>query len=237
MAKRRTKDGGSAVVKADGALCLTFVNTGTKRRRSIGDYGELLDWGLRHRSLASAGAERLAGLAGERPEDAAAAFATAEDLRGVVSAVMNARADRTKPPPEAIDELNSRFVLRLPPRRLTPAESGFRWAWAGAEDDLLLPLWPVVWSAAAILTSKDYGRIGRCAGEDCGILFVVRNSGTPRRWCDMKVCGNRVKSKRHYHRRVKPERLDRVRRLRERWGAGAGSLSPLERAEDWVDGD
>jgi predicted RNA-binding Zn ribbon-like protein len=39
-----------------------------------------------------------------------------------------------------------------------------------------------------------------CASEDCAWLFLDKTKNKRRRWCDMKICGNRVKARRHYER-------------------------------------
>ncbi|MDH4413505.1 MAG: CGNR zinc finger domain-containing protein [Rhizobium sp.] len=36
---------------------------------------------------------------------------------------------------------------------------------------------------------------------NCGWLFIDRSKNRSRTWCDMTVCGNRVKANRHYHRK------------------------------------
>ena len=54
----------------------------------------------------------------------------------------------------------------------------------------------VVGASIDLLTSDVVQRIGRCADETCGwIFFDTTRSGT-RRWCEMKVCGNRNKVRR-----------------------------------------
>jgi len=59
---------------------------------------------------------------------------------------------------------------------------------------------PVVESAAALLTSPDLSRVRECESETCGWLFIDRSRNRSRRWCDMTVCGNRAKVRRHYQR-------------------------------------
>jgi hypothetical protein len=67
MAERqKRKEQISALVKSDGGLALTFVNTATERRRSLGAYDGLVAWGLEHGSLSSAEAMGLRRLAAER---------------------------------------------------------------------------------------------------------------------------------------------------------------------------
>lgn len=54
--------------------------------------------------------------------------------------------------------------------------------------------------SALSLTSGDaWRKIRICA--NCKWLFVDRSRNASRLWCDMSVCGNRRKAKRHYERR------------------------------------
>lgn len=52
-------------------------------------------------------------------------------------------------------------------------------------------------SALRLLTS-DTERLKICG--NCGWLFLDKSKNRSRTWCDMAVCGNRVKASRHYHR-------------------------------------
>lgn len=54
-------------------------------------------------------------------------------------------------------------------------------------------------SALALLDREQRQRIRTC--DNCGWLFVDRSRNGSRRWCDMAVCGNRRKARRHYARR------------------------------------
>jgi predicted RNA-binding Zn ribbon-like protein len=62
-------------------------------------------------------------------------------------------------------------------------------------------LWPVSWSAAELLTHGPLDRIRECPGQgNCGWLFLDVSKNASRRWCDMRVCGNRAKARRHHAR-------------------------------------
>ena len=53
--------------------------------------------------------------------------------------------------------------------------------------------------SALALTALPAGRIRIC--RNCRWLFVDRSRNASRLWCDMTVCGNRNKARRHYARR------------------------------------
>jgi len=62
------------------------------------------------------------------------------------------------------------------------------------------PLWLLLDAAAALLTSPDRHRIHECNEETCRWLFLDRSKNHSRRWCDMRLCGNRSKAQRFYAR-------------------------------------
>lgn len=53
-------------------------------------------------------------------------------------------------------------------------------------------------SALALLRPEAAPRIRIC--PNCSWLFLDRSRNASRLWCDMAVCGNRSKARRHYHR-------------------------------------
>jgi len=81
------------------------------------------------------------------------------------------------------DRLLRGAVYRLSGPRLVPTGSG----WARFATGLL---------PALVAVSDSRARLGRCANQRCGWLFLDRSAGRVRRWCDMNACGNRVKARR-----------------------------------------
>jgi predicted RNA-binding Zn ribbon-like protein len=61
-------------------------------------------------------------------------------------------------------------------------------------------LWPVAWTAAALLTSDEAGKIRVCGGVDGGWMYVDRSRNGLRRWCRMETCGTCEKSRRRAER-------------------------------------
>jgi predicted RNA-binding Zn ribbon-like protein len=84
---------------------------------------------------------------------------------------------------------------------VVPTGSRFEWEWPGVALDLDRVTWWVARSAAELLTSKNLTFVRECASYDCGWLFLDTTKNRSRRWCDMRTCGNRAKSRRHYERR------------------------------------
>ena len=122
-------------------------------------------------------------------------------MREVLFAVFSAVADRRVPPVATMDRLNVVMPRAFGSRRLGQATGSPAWAWVEHDPpDLDRVLWPAVVSAAELLTSTELDRVRECAGERCAWLFLDHSKNQSRRWCDMTVCGNRTKARRHYAR-------------------------------------
>jgi predicted RNA-binding Zn ribbon-like protein len=65
------------------------------------------------------------------------------------------------------------------------------------------PLWPLLWSWAAVLTSADAGRLGLCQAKGCGWFFVDESPNRSRAWCSSEGCGNRERARRAYEKKRK----------------------------------
>ncbi len=61
----------------------------------------------------------------------------------------------------------------------------------------------VALSALSLTEPQTLSRIRIC--RNCRWLFVDRSRNSSRVWCDMTVCGNRTKARRHYRRRTGTE--------------------------------
>jgi predicted RNA-binding Zn ribbon-like protein len=86
-------------------------------------------------------------------------------------------------------------------KRLVPV--GRRYLWLAKQEDgvhLESVLWPLASSAIDLLTSEKLKKVRMCDAETCAWLFLDESRNHSRRWCDMKVCGNREKARRHYQR-------------------------------------
>jgi predicted RNA-binding Zn ribbon-like protein len=99
-------------------------------------------------------------------------------------------------------DFNNYIGRALSHLELRPARKGFRLAWPENTLQLDSVLWPIVQSASNLLTSHDLQSVRECGDDTCRWIFVDRSKNHSRRWCDMKVCGNRIKARNFYRRRV-----------------------------------
>jgi predicted RNA-binding Zn ribbon-like protein len=54
--------------------------------------------------------------------------------------------------------------------------------------------------AWASLHEEMPGRLRPCANPECRLFLIDRSRANAARWCSMKICGNRMKARRHYRR-------------------------------------
>jgi predicted RNA-binding Zn ribbon-like protein len=197
-----------------GALCLDFANTVGDRPVSheehLHDYDDLLSWS---RQAGALPAEQIAELEREavrHPRKARAAFRRALELRETLFRIFGGLAAGERPTAKDVRILNVELANALPHLEICEEPDCFDWSWSGPSDALDRPLWPVVRSAADLLTSNEVPVIRECASETCSWLFVDRSRTRRRRWCDMSTCGNRAKAKRHYERKKARAKRKRV---------------------------
>ncbi len=186
-----------------GMLCLDFVNTVDPRHRPprleyLGSYDALLDWAVHAGALTAPAARHLAVLAGQHPTTARRVHARAICLREALYQTL-APATRADHPQAALAILNAELQHAMTAANLQPAPAGYLLGWT-ATDQLDQMLWPVIRSAADLLTSPSLGRVAECDGQGCGWLFVDTSKAGRRRWCSMAICGNRAKAQRHAQR-------------------------------------
>jgi len=195
-----------------GHLALDFTNTISRReapdesRDRLTHYGRLVSWGREAELLTEKEEKHLRAVAAERPREAVAALRRAVALREAIFELFVALARGQSAPESALDAVNAALPDALAALRLRPDAGGFSWRFVHGETDLAPILAPIVRSAAELLTSADLARIRECGSDTCFWLFLDRSKNGTRRWCDMKVCGNRAKARRHYHREKKTSR-------------------------------
>ena len=188
-----------------GRLCLDFANTvgwhaGDYPDEHLKTYADLLAWSRQAGILADHQAEQLARIAEERPAEANAVLEQAIALREALYRIFSATADRRSPQAADLAIFNAALAESMVHACVVPVADGYAWDWAGGETALDRILWPIVRSAADLLTTGELSRVRECSGDTCGWLFVDTSRNRSRRWCDMEDCGNRAKARRHYQR-------------------------------------
>jgi predicted RNA-binding Zn ribbon-like protein len=189
-----------------GRLSLDFVNTADWHASDhpvefLTSYSDLVAWSQHVGILADHQAQRLLKEAARRPVDATAVLERAIALREAIYRIFSAISHERPPQAADLATFNAELSRALAQSRIVSTAEGFDWDWAGAGEALDGMLWPVVHDAAGLLTSEELDRVGQCADDRCGWLFLDTSRNRSRRWCSMENCGNRAKARRYYERK------------------------------------
>jgi predicted RNA-binding Zn ribbon-like protein len=184
-----------------GRVCLDFANTLDWRftddpQELIPSYAAFLQWSGRRATMPKRAIEKLRARSAREPGPAQEAIGQTYSLRTDLWAIAEAllrggSADLTS--------FNRRLSAMPAQPKLIPQGKGFVHDLKGRDWDE--PLWPILWSVAAVLASNDANRIGQCQASGCGWLFVDESPNRSRLWCSSEVCGNRERARRAYAKR------------------------------------
>lgn len=190
-----------------GELCLDFTNTvawhaSGHPEDGLSGYEDLISWCRQVDLLDDAHAERLLREAEGHPGRARKVLKRAITLRETIYRIVLSKLEGQSQCASDLRVFNEALKTALHHLRIVPGKRGLEWAWEETGVELDGMLWPILFSAANLLSSERQDRIGQCADErGCGWLFLDKTRNRSRRWCDMKDCGNRAKAHRHYKRK------------------------------------
>lgn len=189
-----------------GELCLEFANTADwhasdSPQERLKTYKDLVVWGTEAALLDELSAKRLLRKAAKRPSRARAALTRAIAIRESMYRIFVGIVSGRQPDESDVETVNIALSKALRHLRVTRVGGRFVWDWEDDDAALDSLLWPVLRSAADLLTSDERMRVGQCADDrGCGWLFLDSSKNRSRRWCQMADCGNRAKAHRHYQR-------------------------------------
>jgi predicted RNA-binding Zn ribbon-like protein len=188
-----------------GRLCLDFMNTLSDRflpnpNEVLHTYDDLLIWGQRAHILDDDQASHLRKKAERKPDLATHVLAETRHTRELLFRIFNAVTNEQAVPEEELQQFNILLAQTLPHLCLVPQQAGFTWHWIDETERLELPLWQSIRDAAELLASPELAHVRMCASATCDWFFLDTSKNHSRRWCDMKVCGNRAKARRYYGR-------------------------------------
>jgi len=178
---------------------LDLVNTLDWRFRETGPeellntFDDLLQFSEQSTLLTARQAQRLRKVS---PSAADKTLQSTKDLREATSQIIYAIMDARTPSTGAIKKLNQHIQNAQANRTLKWDQSRLELSWIGTEADAQLPLWLLAQSAADLLTGETMQRLRSCDNPECRWLFLDTSKNHTRRWCDMKLCGNRMKARR-----------------------------------------
>ena len=186
-----------------GQLCLDFANTiewhaSEHPKESLNSYEDLVTWARTVDLLAEQEEQKLLQQAMRQPNEAADTLRHAIVLREAIYQIFSATNADRNPNVADLTTLNLSLTSALNQLEVIQTEAGFEWEWEQSSQALDQMLWPVVQSAADLLTSDGLDRVKECEDDrGCGYLFFDTSRNHSRRWCTMRGCGNRAKVRRY----------------------------------------
>lgn len=182
-----------------GQPALDFVNTLDWRFRKDGteellrSYDDLLRFTEQSRMLSSKQTRELrrsaSGSIGAR------VLERCTELREAMAEALYAGLEGRSPSAASVRTLERYFQAARLQQKLRWKESHLVWEWLGVGDPEF-PLWVLSMSASDLMISEASQRVRACDNPECRWLFFDTSKNHTRRWCDMKVCGNRMKARR-----------------------------------------
>jgi predicted RNA-binding Zn ribbon-like protein len=187
-----------------GVLCLNFVNTtsgrGTERLlEHLFRFEHLLAWARHAGAIDEATAKALEA----NPPAARVGQKVLErtvSLRDALHVIFTAVSKGGLAPAAALAEFNACLAQAMAAAAIEATPQGFAWRWNAGPMPPEGLLWPIVRSAAELLTTCDLARIKTCSGCFCGWMFLDKSRNGRRRWCEMEICGSRAKMRRYHQR-------------------------------------
>jgi predicted RNA-binding Zn ribbon-like protein len=184
-----------------GHAAIDFTNTvgsrGGHPKEHLNVYADLISWAETRGIIGRRAADRLRREAADRPAAAAEALQAALSLREALYRAIGAASSKQSPSRADLALITAHLRAAYARAELAPRDGRLALSFDTDEASLQAPiLTPIVQAAADLLTGGAIDRVRSCADESCAWLFLDATRSGTRRWCDMKVCGNRHKVKR-----------------------------------------
>jgi len=181
-----------------GELAWDFTNTSSgrgspARQEHLRDFDKLMQWVEHARILPPSDcAYTRAELAGH-PRRSRRIFERAIEMRELIWTIGTALAEQRPVSGKLLELLSAAHAENLRHAEMKMRLGSYIWVWDPRRDIQAAILGPITLSALTLLMNKDLLRTKRCAGHECGWLFLDTTKNNRRRWCEMRVCGNRAK--------------------------------------------
>jgi len=183
-----------------GHPALDLVNTLDWRFREgapedlLAGYSDLLRFADQSEILSSKQIRQILRTVTDR--SGAEALVACRELREAAAEILYAAIDDRTPPASQIKIVERCFKEARDHQRLAFSGSHLDWEWPPSECGPDLPFWMLCVSTARLLISERVRLVRACEKPDCRWLFLDTSKNHSRRWCDMKICGNRMKARR-----------------------------------------
>jgi predicted RNA-binding Zn ribbon-like protein len=181
-----------------GELAWDFTNTSSGRgspahREHLRDFDALMRWVEHARVMPPSDCAYVRAELAGHPRRSRRIFERAIEMRELIWAIGTALAEQRPVAAKLLASLSATHAENLGHAEMKMRLGSYIWVWDPRRDIQAAILGPVTLSALTLVMEKDLLRTRRCAGQDCGWLFFDTTKNNRRRWCDMRVCGNRAK--------------------------------------------
>jgi predicted RNA-binding Zn ribbon-like protein len=136
-------------------------------------------------------------------QEGIAAFRRVIATRALLHRVLSSLIKSCRPEFRDLEELEARFRKASASLRIVATRDGYVLSSQGRNPLEQVEI-AAVRSAVDFLLAGDRPPLRQCPG--CGWLFLDTSRNHMRRWCDMRICGNRAKVRRHYERARRKKR-------------------------------
>ncbi len=189
-----------------GSVCLDFINTLDNRptaepKELIRSFTDLARFAEESGILKASDAKYLVGKLNVRAAQGEDAILRAVELREAMYAIFSAVIERRKPYADALATLNSYVREAALHSQLVRQKERYQWRFDDLKSSYDAVLWPIARAAADLLASNDLAMVRACSAPTCQWFFLDTSKNHHRRWCSMKVCGNRTKVRKFYARK------------------------------------
>jgi len=191
---------GRAFELTGGHPALDLVNTLDWRFRESGpeelleDYSDVVRFVEQSGLMSATDARKI--LRSVADNRAAKVVAAVRQMREAAAEALYAAVGGKNPSSGAVQRLEDCFAEARKQQELRWDGEKLRWMLPGSASLTALPLWLLSLSTAALMTSEQMHLLRECGNTECRWLFVDTSKNHTRRWCDMKICGNRMKARR-----------------------------------------
>jgi predicted RNA-binding Zn ribbon-like protein len=125
-------------------------------------------------------------------------LSSTKKLRECLASILYAVAAGQAPPIEDVKALSTFARTVRQTEHLEWSISRLQWkAKKHRTNALDTPFRNLASAAMDLLTSEEFNKLNACSNPECRWLFLDGSKNKGRRWCDMKLCGNRIKARRY----------------------------------------
>jgi predicted RNA-binding Zn ribbon-like protein len=179
-------------------LALDFTNTSSGRgflshQEHLRDFDTIMQWVEHARVMAPSDCTYVRTTVAKRPKLGRAVFEQVLKIRELIWTIGTALAEQRPVSEKLRASLTAAHAESLRFAEMKMRDGAYIWTWDPRRDVQGAILGPITLSALTLIMEKELSRTKRCAGMECGWLFFDTTKNSRRRWCEMRVCGNRAK--------------------------------------------